>query len=64
MNLNELLRRYLDPEQAAQALAKQEGILIEEARFVIALATGVIDGDVLRQTRDGSIVAAFPLNQE
>lgn len=64
MTINELLQRYPKPEQAAQAWAKQERISIEDARFIIALATGATDGDVLRQNRDGSTVAAFPLNKE
>jgi hypothetical protein len=64
MTLNELLTKYTDREKAARAWARQEKIDIADARFIVTLAAGDTEGDVMVQQRNGTLEAAFPLNKE
>ena len=64
MTINELLAKYTDREKAARAWARQEKIALADARFVVSLALGDTEGDVMVQQRDGTLTAAFPLNKE
>ena len=64
MTLNELLARYADLDEAAQAWADQEGCSLGQARFIVAIAAQESDGDCVTVDIDGTTRPTFPLDKE